>query len=332
MADLIMYQTEDGLTKIEVEFDNENAWLTQNQMVELFQTSKSNISEHISNIFKEGELEESSVVRNSRITAADGKAYNTKLYNLDVIISVGYRVKSIRGTQFRIWANNILKEYLRKGFAMNDDLLIQAGGGIYFRELLERIRDIRSSEKVFYRQVLDLFATSEDYNANSPEAQKLFKVIQNKMHWAAHGHTASELIFERADSDKPFMGLTTFKGKRPTKSEVDIAKNYLTEQELSILNRLVSAYLDLAEIKALRGEKMKMKDWLVQIDDFLTMTRSEVLSSAGTVSQIEAQAKAEAEYAKYKSKPVEDLTAVERDFLLSLKQTQKVLEKKTKKD
>ncbi len=331
MSDLIMYQTEDGLTKIEVEFDNENAWLTQAQMVELFQTSKSNISEHIANIFKEGELEEDSVVRNSRITAADGKSYNTKLYNLDVIISVGYRVKSIRGTQFRIWANGILKEYLRKGFVMNDDLLKQAGGGMYFKELLERIRDIRSSEKVFYRQVLDLFATSEDYNASSPEAQKLFKIIQNKMHWAAHGHTASELIFERADSEKPFMGLTTFKGKQPTKSEVDIAKNYLTEQELGILNRLVSAYLDLAEIKALRGERMKMKDWLIQIDDFLTMTRSEVLSSAGTVSQIEAQAKAEAEYAKYKSKPMEALTAVERDFLLSLKEAQKVLESKTKK-
>ena len=328
MSDLIMYQTEDGLTKIEVEFDNENAWLTQAQMAELFQRDRTVITKHIKNIFEEGELDEESNVQFLHVANSDKPVM---YYSLDVIISVGYRVKSIRGTQFRIWANGILKEYLRKGFAMNDDLLKQAGGGVYFKELLERIRDIRSSEKVFYRQVLDLFATSEDYNASSPEAQKLFKIIQNKMHWAAHGHTASELIFERADSEKPFMGLTTFKGKQPTKSEVDIAKNYLTEQELGILNRLVSAYLDLAEIKALRGERMKMKDWLIQIDDFLTMTRSEVLNSAGTVSQIEAQAKAEAEYAKYKSKPMEALTAVECDFLLSLKEAQKVLESKTKK-
>lgn len=331
MSDIVMYQTEDGLTKIEVEFENDTAWLSQSQMAELFQTTKQNISYHINNCFKEGELNENSVVKDYLTTAADGKPYNTHYYNLDVIISVGYRVKSIRGTQFRIWANGILKEYLRKGFAMNDDLLKQAGGGGYFKELLERIRDIRSSEKVFYRQVLDLFATSEDYNANSPEATQLFKVIQNKMHWATHGHTASELIFERADSNKPFMGLTTFKGKRPTKNEVDNAKNYLTEQELGVLNRLVSAYLDLAEIKALRGEKMKMRDWLVQIDTFLTMTKSEVLNSAGTVSQIEAQAKAEAEYIKYKNKSIDELTAVERDFLLSLKQTQKKLENKTTK-
>lgn len=331
MSDIVMYQTEDGLTKIEVEFENDTVWLSQSQMAELFQTTKQNISYHINNCFKEGELNENSVVKDYLTTAADGKPYNTHYYNLDVIISVGYRVKSIRGTQFRIWANGILKEYLRKGFAMNDDLLKQAGGGGYFKELLERIRDIRSSEKVFYRQVLDLFATSEDYNANSPEAAKLFKVIQNKMHWATHGHTASELIFERADSNKPFMGLTSFKGKRPTKNEVDNAKNYLTEQELGVLNRLVSAYLDLAEIKALRGEKMKMRDWLVQIDTFLTMTRSEVLNSAGTVSQIEAQAKAEAEYIKYKNKSIDELTAVERDFLLSLKQTQKKLENKTTK-
>lgn len=328
MSDIVMYQTEDGLTKIEVEFENDTAWLSQSQMAELFQRDRTVISKHIKNIFEECELDEKSNVQNLHVANSDKPVM---YYSLDVIISVGYRVKSIRGTQFRIWANGILKEYLRKGFAMNDDLLKQAGGGGYFKELLERIRDIRSSEKVFYRQVLDLFATSEDYNANSPEAAKLFKVIQNKMHWATHGHTASELIFERADSNKPFMGLTTFKGKRPIKSEVDNAKNYLTEQELGVLNRLVSAYLDLAEIKALRGEKMKMRDWLVQIDTFLTMTRSEVLNSAGTVSQIEAQAKAEAEYIKYKNKSIDELTAVERDFLLSLKQTQKKLENKTTK-
>lgn len=328
MSDIVMYQTEDGLTKIEVEFENDTAWLSQSQMAELFQRDRTVISKHIKNIFEERELDEKSNVQNLHVANSDKPVM---YYSLDVIISVGYRVKSIRGTQFRIWANGILKEYLRKGFAMNDDLLKQAGGGGYFKELLERIRDIRSSEKVFYRQVLDLFATSEDYNANSPEAAKLFKVIQNKMHWATHGHTASELIFERADSNKPFMGLTTFKGKRPTKNEVDNAKNYLTEKELGVLNRLVSAYLDLAEIKALRGEKMKMRDWLVQIDAFLTMTRSEVLNSAGTVSQIEAQAKAEAEYIKYKNKSIDELTAVERDFLLSLKQTQKRLENKTMK-
>lgn len=328
MSDIVMYQTEDGLTKIEVEFENDTAWLSQSQMAELFQRDRTVISKHIKNIFEERELDEKSNVQNLHVANSDKPVM---YYSLDVIISVGYRVKSIRGTQFRIWANGILKEYLRKGFAMNDDLLKQAGGGGYFKELLERIRDIRSSEKVFYRQVLDLFATSEDYNANSPEATKLFKVIQNKMHWATHGHTASELIFERADSNKPFMGLTTFKGKRPTKNEVDNAKNYLTEQELGVLNRLVSAYLDLAEIKALRGEKMKMRDWLVQIDTFLTMTKSEVLNSAGTVSQIEAQAKAEAEYIKYKNKSIDELTAVERDFLLSLKQTQKKLENKTTK-
>ena len=328
MSDIVMYQTEDGLTKIEVEIENDTAWLSQSQMAELFQRDRTVISKHIKNIFEERELDEKSNVQNLHVANSDKPVM---YYSLDVIISVGYRVKSIRGTQFRIWANGILKEYLRKGFAMNDDLLKQAGGGGYFKELLERIRDIRSSEKVFYRQVLDLFATSEDYNANSPEAAKLFKVIQNKMHWATHGHTASELIFERADSNKPFMGLTTFKGKRPTKNEVDNAKNYLTEKELGVLNRLVSAYLDLAEIKALRGEKMKMRDWLVQIDTFLTMTRSEVLNSAGTVSQIEAQAKAEAEYIKYKNKSIDELTAVERDFLLSLKQTQKKLENKTTK-
>lgn len=330
MADIIMYQTEDGLTKIEVEFDNDTAWLTQDQMAVLFQKAKSTINEHINNIYAEGELNAADTMRKFGISELSTKP--TNFYSLDVIISVGYRVKSIRGTQFRIWANKILKEYMIKGFAMNDELLKQAGGGAYFKELLARIRDIRSSEKVFYRQVLDLFATSEDYDAKSPEAQSLFKVIQNKMHWAAHGHTASEVIFERADSSKPFMGLTTFKGTRPTKSEVDIAKNYLTEEELGILNRLVSAYLDLAEIKAMRHEKMTMKDWLVQIDDFLTMTRSDVLQSAGKISQIKAQAKAEAEYEKYMKKSVDELTAVERDFLTSLKQTQKKLESKTKKN
>ncbi len=324
-----MYRTEDGKTAIEVEFDEDNAWLTQAQMAELFQRDRSVITKHIRNIFKEGELDEKSNVQIMHIANVDKPV---TYYSLDVIISVGYRVKSIRGTQFRIWANGILKEYLRKGFSINDRLLKQAGGGVYFKELLERIRDIRSSEKVFYRQVLDLFATSEDYDPQSSEAQRLFAVIQNKMHWAAHGHTASELIYERADSEKPFMGLMTFKGTRPVKSDVDIAKNYLTENELGILNRLVSAYLDLAEIKAMRGERMKMKDWIVQIDDFLIMTRNDVLQSAGTVSKIEAQAKAEAEYLKYKSKEPDELTAVEKDFLQSLTAAEKLLGSKMKKE
>ncbi len=325
MAEIIMYKSDDGLTKIEVEFDKETVWLSQLQMSELFQRDISVISRHIKKIFEEKELEEKSNLQILQIPNSDKPV---TFYSLDVIISVGYRVKSIRGTQFRIWANKILKEYLTKGFAMNDELLKQSGGGIYFKELLSRIRDIRSSEKVFYRQVLDLFATSEDYNSNSEEAKKLFKVIQNKMHWATHGHTASELIFERADSNKPFMGLTSFKGKRPHKDEIDVAKNYLTEDELNILNRLVSAYLDLAEIKALKHEKMSMKDWIVQIDAFLTMTRNEVLNSAGKVSQIEAQAKAEKEYELYRKKTFSELSPIEQDFLTSLKSTQKTLERK----
>lgn len=326
MSDIIMYTTEDGVTKIDIIYEEETVWATQAQMAELFQKSKSTINEHIGNIIDEGELEEESVIRKFRTTASDGKNYNTFYYSLDMVISVGYRVKSQRGIQFRIWANKIIKEYLTKGFAMNDSLLKEAGGGGYFKELLERIRDIRSSEKVFYRQVLDLFATSEDYNSKSVEAQELFSVIQNKMHWATHGHTASELISERANSENPFMGLQNFKGARPTKAEAIVAKNYLKETELSILNRLVSAYLDLAEIHALRKERMNMKDWILEIDAFISMSRNEVLQNAGKVSQIEARAKAENEYIKYKSKPFEELTAVEKDFIASVKSVQKKLE------
>ncbi len=325
MSEIIMYTTEDGATKIDIVFEEDTVWATQAQMAELFQKSKSTINEHISNIFAEGELDENSVIRNFRITAKDGKNYNTKFYSLDMVISVGYRVKSQRGIQFRIWANKIIKEYLTKGFAMNDNLLKEAGGGGYYKELLERIRDIRSSEKVFYRQILDLFATSDDYDAKSKEAQDLFAVIQNKMHWATHGHTASELINERANSNNPFMGLQSFRGTRPTKAEVVIAKNYLTHTELSILNRLVSAYLDLAEIHALKKERMSMKDWILEIDTFLSMSRNEVLQNAGKISQIEARAKAENEYIKYKSMPIEEITAVERDFLNSIKAIEKKL-------
>ena len=327
---IIIYQTQDGKTKIDVKIGNETVWLTQNQMVELFQSSKSNISEHISHIFEEGELDENSVVRDFRTTASDGKNYNTKHYNLDVIISVGYRVKSLRGTQFRIWATQILKEYMKKGFALNDDLLKQSGGGGYWKELLERIRDIRSSEKVFYRQILDIYATSIDYNPNAEETKKFFKVVQNKMHFAAHGHTAPEIIYLRADSTKDNMGLTVFKGNHPKKDEVTVAKNYLKEDELNILNRITSAYLEFAELQAIRHKEMTMKDWIEKLDDFIKMSGSELLQNAGTISKLEAENKALAEYAKYKETIKNELSEVEKHFLESVKKSQKQIEQKAK--
>lgn len=237
-TEMLIYQTEDGLTKIDVKMENETVWLSQADMTELFQTSKQNISLHINNIFKEGELNERSVVKEYLTTASDGKKYKRKYYNLDVIISVGYRVKSHRGTQFRIWALQVLKEYIIKGFAINDDLLKRAGGGNYFEELLERIRDIRSSEKLFYRKVLDIYATSIDYSPDTAISQKFFQTVQNKMHWVAHGHTVAEIVYLRADGEKPFMGMTSFSGSKPTRSESQIAKNYLSEDELAILNRI----------------------------------------------------------------------------------------------
>ena len=328
--EIIIYQTQDGQTKIDVRIENETVWLTQNQMAELFQTTKQNISLHIKNIFEERELLENSVVKNYLTTASDGKNYNTKHYNLDVIISVGYRVKSLRGTQFRIWATQVLKEYMKKGFALNDDLLKQAGGGGYWKELLERIRDIRSSEKVFYRQILDIYATSTDYNPNAEETKLFFKVVQNKMHFAAHGHTAAEVIYLRADSTKDNMGLTVFKGKHPKKDEVTVAKNYLDEKELNILNRITSAYLEFAELQAIRHIPMTMKDWLAKLDDFIKMTGSELLENPGKISKLEAENKALAEYAKYKETIKDELSEVEKHFLASVKQTQKQLEKKNK--
>lgn len=326
--EIIIYQTQDGQTKIDVRIENETVWLTQNQMAELFQTTKQNISLHIKNIFEEGELLENSVVKDYLTTASDGKNYNTKHYNLDVIISVGYRVKSLRGTQFRIWATQVLKEYMKKGFALNDDLLKQAGGGGYWKELLERIRDIRSSEKVFYRQILDIYATSTDYNPNAEETKLFFKVVQNKMHFAAHGHTAAEVIYLRADSTKDNMGLTVFKGKHPKKDEVTVAKNYLDEKELNILNRITSAYLEFAELQAIRHIPMTMKDWIAKLDDFIKMTGSELLENPGKISKLEAENKALAEYAKYKETIKDELSEVEKHFLESVKQTQKQLEKK----
>jgi hypothetical protein len=328
-SNLLIYQTQDGSTKIQVQLTDNTVWLTQADMVELFQTTKQNISLHIKNIFAEGELEENSVVKEYLTTAADGKNYRTKGYNLDVIISVGYRVKSLRGTQFRIWATERLREYLIKGFTMNDDLLKKGGG--YFDELLERIRDIRSSEKVFYRKVLEIYATSVDYDARASITQQFFQTVQNKLHWATHGHTAAELIFQRANAQLPFMGLTAFKGKMPTKQEIGVAKNYLSEEELAVLNRLVSAYLDIAEINAMQRKPMHMKDWIAMLDGFINMSMQEVLTHAGTISAEIAQQKALAEYENYQSKSANELSEVEKQFIASIEQAEKQV-KKLKKD
>lgn len=330
--EIIIYQTQDGQTKIDVRLENETVWLTQNQMAELFQTTKQNVSSHIKNIFEEGELSENSTVKDYLTVQQEGNrkvSRNISYYNLDVIISVGYRVKSLRGTQFRIWATQVLKEYMKKGFALNDDLLKQAGGG-YWKELLERIRDIRSSEKVFYRQILDIYATSTDYNPNAEETKLFFKVVQNKMHFAAHGHTAAEIVYLRADSTKDNMGLTVFKGNHPKKDEVTVAKNYLDEKELNILNRITSAYLEFAELQAIRQIPMTMKDWILKLDDFIKMTGSELLDNPGKISKLEAENKALAEYAKYKETIKDELSEVEKHFLEAVKQAQKQLEKKNR--
>lgn len=322
---IIIYQTEDGLTKIDVTLENETVWLNQDQMAELFQRDRTVITKHIGNIFREGELDEKSNVQFLHVANSDKPV---KYYNLDVIISVGYRVKSLRGTQFRIWANSILKEYLIKGFAMNDDLLKSSGGGDYFKELLDRIRDIRSSERVFYRQILDIYATSVDYDKNAETSILFFKTVQNKMHFAVTKHTAPEIVYLRADSTKPFMGLTNFKGSRPQRSEIAIAKNYLTEQELKELNAITSAYLDFAELQALRRKTMTMKDWVAKLDDFLHMSDSEVLQNAGSISHEMALEKAKTEYNIYRKQTADELSQVEKDFLDSVKKTQKMLESK----
>jgi len=329
-SEIILYQTEDGTTKINVRLNENSVWLTQNDLVELFQSSKSNISEHIKHIFDEGELKETAVVRKFRTTAPDGKNYNIAFYNLDVIISVGYRVKSMRGVQFRIWATERLREYLIKGFTMNDDLLKQSGGGSYFEELLERIRDIRSSEKVFYRKVLEIYATSVDYNPDMEAAKKFFKIVQNKLHWAAHGHTAAEIVFERANAEKPFMGLTSFKGNQPKRNEIAVAKNYLSEEELAILNRLVSAYLDIAEVNALQRKPMTMNDWIEVLDGFIQMSRQDVLTDAGKISAELAEKKALAEYSTYKEKTLDELSPVEKHFLESIETAEKKLKHRLK--
>ena len=323
-GEVVIYTSDDGITKINVNLHDETVWLSLDQMAELFQRDKSTISRHIKNIFTEGELQVHSVVANFATTAADGKIYQVDYYNLDVIISVGYRVKSLAGTRFRIWANSILKEYIKKGFAIDDERLKSSGGGNYWKELLDRIRDIRSSEKMLYRQVLDLYATSVDYNPSSEESIIFFKIVQNKLHYAAHGHTAAEVIYDRVDAEKPFMGLKTFSGELPVRKDIGIAKNYLDEEELKILNNLVSGYFDIAEINAIEHRPMYMQDYIEQLDAVLTSGKRKLLEGAGRVSHEQAVKKAEKEYRKYQT---ESLTSVEKAYLDSLKK----IEKKAKK-
>lgn len=323
-SNILMYTTEDGLTKIEATFENDTVWLSIDQMAELFQRDRSVIGKHVRNIFKEGELDKNAVWAKFAYTASDGKKYEVDFYNLDVIISVGYRVKSLRGTQFRMWALNILKEYMKKGFVLDDDRLKRLGGGNYFDELLARIRDIRSSEKVFWRKVLEIYATSIDYNPNAEESLVFFKQVQNKMHWAAHKHTAAEVVFQRADAEKENMGLTSWEGKRIKKSDSEIAKNYLNEQELDALNKIVTAYLDIAEVQALNHEPMYMRDWLETIDAYLKLTRREILTTKGRISHKQAIEKAHMEYDKYKKKQEDLLSSVEQDFMNSIAKLEQI--------
>ena len=325
-SEIILYQTEDGRTRVQVRLEQETVWLTQKLMAELFQTSIPNVSMHIRNVFAEGELQAGSVVKEFLTTAADGKSYTMQHYNLDVIISVGYRVKSQRGTQFRIWATQRLREYIVKGFTMDDERLKQSGGGAYFDELLERIRDIRSSEKAFWRKVLDIYATSADYDPRAEASQLFFATVQNKMHWAAHGQTAAEVIAARADAAKPHMGLKTWPGTRPRRPDVAVAKNYLNEKELSDLNLIVSLYLDFGELQARSRRVMTMRDWIAKLDDFMRISEREILTHAGSVSHEVALAKADAEFEKFRR--IEDAkpSPVEQHFVEAIEQV-KQLEK-----
>lgn len=331
-GEIIIYQTDEGKTKIDVRFVDETVWLTQAQLVELFHSSKANISEHIKNIYTEGELSEDATVRKFRTVQIEGGRTVTRNiihYNLDMIISLGYRVKSLIATNFRRWATERLKEYMIKGFTMDDERLKNLGGGNYWKELLDRIRDIRSSEKVVYRQVLDLYATSVDYNPKSSESIAFFKMVQNKLHYAAHGHTAAEVIYERADAAKPFMGLTAFSGDFPTARDIGIAKNYLNKDELKILNNLVSGYFDFAEIQAMRHNPMYMSDYVEHLDNVLRTTGEKLLDGAGTVSHKKALEKAKEEYQKFQ---VQNLSPVEESYLQTIKEMEKTAKQKSKKD
>lgn len=323
-SNIIIYQGENGKTHVEVKLEENTVWLTQQQMADLFGVKQPAISKHLKNIFDSGELNKDSVYSILEYTASDGKIYKTGFYNLDAIISIGYRVNSIQATRFRQWATAVLKEYIIKGFTMDDDRLKQIGGGAYWKELLDRIRDIRSSEKVLYRQVLDLYATAVDYNPHSDTSVEFFKIVQNKLHYAAHGQTAAEVIYHRVDADQPFMGLTTFAGNQPTLRDVRIAKNYLKEDEMKVLNNLVSGYFDFAEIQAMKRRPMYMADYITQLDNILLSTGEPLLTDAGSVSHHQAMAKAELEYRKFQ---VRTLSPVEEAYM----ETIKTLAAKTKK-
>ena len=327
---IVIYQSEDGKVHLDVKYNEETMWLTQQQLCELYQTSKSNVSEHIKHIFEDNELTKDSTVRKFRTVQIEGSRSverDVEHYNLDMILSLGYRVRSVTATRFRQWATDRLKEYIIKGFTMDDERLKQLGGGSYWKELLDRIRDIRSSEKVMYRQVLDLYATAVDYDPRSELSIEFFKIVQNKLHFAAHGHTAAEVIFERADAEQPFMGLTTFKGEHPTLADAKIAKNYLKEDELKILNNLVSGYFDFAEIQAMRRRPMYMNDYIQQLDNILSSTGEQLLSGAGKISHSRAMSKAENEYRKYE---LRTLSPVEQAYLDTIKQLNKEAKKKSK--
>jgi hypothetical protein len=330
-GEFLLYQTEDGRTRLQVQFQGDTAWLTQAQMAELFQTTKQNVSLHIQNIFAEGELPQDSVVKESLTTAADAKSYATKFYNLDVIISVGYRVKSNRGTQFRIWATHRLREYIVKGFTMDDERLKRRGGGNYFDELLARIRDIRSSEKVFWRKVLEIYATSIDYDPRQEMTQQFFATVQNKMHWATHGQTAAEVVHSRADAAKPQMGMTNWVGTKPTREEAVIAKSYLSPEDLDVLNRIVTAYLELAEVQALNRKPMYMRDWIAKLDDFLRLSERGILTHAGKISHEQAAKKAELEFEKFHRSQLAEPSQVEKDFEAAVKELKKLPAPKGKK-
>ena len=324
----LLYQTPDGDSQIEVKLQNDTVWLSLDQMAELFQRNKSTISRHIKNVLEDGELQEEATIANFATVQNEGTRKVERViafYNLDMIISVGYRVHSYRGVQFRIWATKVLKEYIVKGFAMNDDLLKRAGGGNYFDELLARIRDIRSSEKMFYRKVLEIYALSIDYDPRVEMTQKFFKTVQNKMHYSVHGHTAAEIIYERADAEKDFMGLTTWSGAMPTKPEAEIAKNYLTHEEIKSLNRIVSLYLDFAEMQAEEHRPMYMKDWINILDDFLRISRKDILTHAGKISAKLAKEKADQEYDRFKERTKNALSPVEIHFLENFEREQKRL-------